>query len=633
MCGITGIIAFSDSAKRNLEQVHFSLQQLKKRGPDRQAAWIKNNVAIGHARLSVIDLSESANQPFVDPEGRFVLAFNGEFFNYKEHREKLMQQGVQFSSDSDTEVLLQLFKQYGVSCIPMINGFFAFAVYDTLKEELVIARDRYGEKPLLYFQDHENFVFASELKALLKYNCVPRNIDFQSLLMYLQLNYIPSPFSMLEGVSKVEPGHYLSIKKNGNDFFVEDHTWYTLALPDTERSPDSYEDATIKVKSLLEDSVRLRLISDVPLGVFLSGGIDSSIVTALAAKHQKKVKTFTIGFKDDPVFDESQYASVIANKYNTDHTTFFLSEEEIFSALPGMMDYLDEPFADSSALAVYVLSREVKKHVTVALSGDGADEFFGGYNKHWAELFVRNHRISAQCMRLIDPFSSLLRGSRHSKAGNFMRKANRLAEGAKMNAKERYWRWCGLNSEKNAMAFLSENRGFEEYHKRKQHFLEPINGNNVQGEDIFYSDVKLVLQGDMLVKTDMMSMAGSLEVRSPFLDYRLADYVNSLPGSYRLAGKNGKRILKDAFQDELPPEILSRKKHGFEVPLRKWLMGGLQPLISDMLESDFVKKQNIFSNTAVNELKFRLQSNRPGDATAQMYALLIFQNWYKKYIT
>jgi len=628
MCGITGVFAFNDDGVPFLKKVDAAVKAIYKRGPDKSGIYLHNNVALGHTRLSIIDTSDAASQPFTDASGRYTIIFNGEFFNFQKHRDALLQKGIQLNSQSDTEVLLYLYISEGPSCLEKVNGFFAFAIYDKEDQTLFLARDRYGVKPLFIFKDDDKFVFASEMKAMLEYG-IPKEIDQASLFAYFQLNYIPAPFSIFKNVTKQKPGTFLQIKKGE----VKETVFYEIPVKtDVEIKSQNvgYDEAQKEIVRLLNDSVKQRLISDVPLGAFLSGGIDSSIIVALASKYTSQLSTFSIGYKDEPLFDETNYARLVADKFKTDHTEFSLSNDDLFSVLTNVLDYIDEPFADSSALAVYILSQCTKKHVTVALSGDGADELFGGYNKHKAEYRIRNAGIAEKTIGMLGPLWKALPQSRNSSFANKIRQFDRFSKGMSLPANERYWKWCGFAGEKE-IEKLTHSHLSEEYLKRKGEILQNISGKSSLNE-VLYTDMKLVLQSDMLVKVDMMSMANSLEVRTPFLDFNLVDYVFSLPAIFKTDKNIGKRILQDAFRDVLPEAIYHRPKHGFEVPLLKWFRKELKSFIfDDLLSEAFVKEQGLFDFSVVSGIKEKMFSNNPGDSAARIWALVVFQFWYKKF--
>jgi len=624
MCGITGAFSLTDLGKHFLEKVPFSVAALKLRGPDSSNTLKFENIALGHARLAIIDTSNAASQPFTDISERYTIIYNGEFFNFEDQKKELITKGYSFRSHSDTEVLLYLYIEYGVSCLERINGFFAFAIYDKQNNELFLARDRSGEKPLLYYNNINVFLFASEMKAMLTYG-IEKEIDQQSLLSYLQLNYIPAPHSIFKNVKKILPGHYVTIK-NGQLQITKYHK-----IKNSINRDISYLEAQNRLKSLLEASVQRRLISDVPLGAFLSGGIDSSIVVALASKYISGIQTFSIGYKDEPFFDETNYANIVAKKFGTKHTVFSLTNSDLFNNVNAVLDYIDEPFADSSALAVYMVSKCTRQNVTVALSGDGADEIFGGYNKHMAHFNAISRPLANFAIKASLPFLDLLPKSRNNRYMNLARQIHRYGNGCKLNDKNRYWRWCSFASEKDVENLLSKNALNEEYIQRKAEILSEIDNSNDINQ-ILLSDMNLVLANDMLTKVDLMSMANSLEVRSPFLDHTIFDFAFTLPASYKVDGNMKKKILQDTFRNILPEELYNRPKKGFEVPLLKWLRGDMKPMIQEyLLDEVFIKKQGLFNFEEIKSIYNTLQSSNPGESHARIWGLLVFQHWYKRY--
>lgn len=627
MCGISGIVALSESGRSALDRLNLSVEALRKRGPDASGTYLHGNCGLGHGRLSIIDTSNAGVQPFTDPAGRYTIVFNGEFFNYQEHRMELARKGIEFRSGSDTEVLLHLYIREGEACLQKINGFFAFAIYDRETGDLFLARDRYGIKPLLVFQDENHFAFASEMKALMAFGIVKKP-DYESIYHYLHLNYIPGPYSIFRGVLKMTPGTWMKLS-NGT---VTEGRWYSIpqSFRDRRSTPD-YSSAQEALIDIMDDAVRRRLVSDVPLGAFLSGGIDSSVVVAMASRHVHNLNTFSIGYKDEPLFDETHYASLVAKRYNTNHTVFSLGNDDLFSHLFSMLDYIDEPFADSSALAVYILSHETRKHVTVALSGDGADELFGGYMKHLGEWQIRNGGWKSGLAGLLSPAFELLPGSRNSRMGNFARKLKKYAKGARLSPAERYWQWCGYADPdylKGIVGFKPDSKLLTE---RKSHLSRFIGSGDMN--EVLLNDMHLVLPGDMLTKVDLMSMANGLEVRVPFLDYEIVDFAFSLPADYKINGTGRKRIVQDAFRPFLPAELYNRPKHGFEVPLLKWFRTSLDGFIFDeLLNPAFIKEQGIFRNSGIQNLRRQLHSIDPGDSTARIWALIVFQYWWKKWM-
>lgn len=628
MCGITGVLANHELNSSFEESTKKSLHRLRFRGPDASNYSRLEHAILGHTRLSIIDTSSKANQPFWDNTNRYCIVFNGEIFNYKSLKADLEKQGVQFRTNSDTEVLIELFIKNGTSFLNKLNGFFSFVIYDKLERSALAARDRFGIKPFIYYKTENEFYFSSEMKGIMEYP-IPKNIDNSSIYTYLQLNYIPEPHSIISDIKKLEPGHYLKIDSNNR---IQKIPFYQLNYPQENQkySHISYDEAQIEFLRLMDLSVERRLISDVPIGTFLSGGIDSSLITAIASQKVDKLSTFSIGFADQPLFDETEYALLVSKKYNTDHHVFSLSNNDLLDSLHDTLDYIDEPFADSSALAVNALAKRTKQHVTVALSGDGADELFAGYHKHMGEFLMRQNGAKQKIVKGLRPVWESLPKSRNSKLGNLFRKLNKFAEGAKFSSADRYWLWASLMNEADASNLFSKKAKPEVYAKRKLQHLAYLNDSK-DFNDVLLTDLNMVLKSDMLRKVDLMSMANSLEVRTPFLDHEMVNFAFSLDSSYKINKHMKKRIVQDAARDLLPEELYNRPKQGFEVPLLNWFKTDLKDLIhNDLLSEKFIKDQNLFNSNAVNQLLSQLESNNPKDAQANIWALLVFNSWWKK---
>jgi asparagine synthase (glutamine-hydrolysing) len=615
MCGIAGIKVFKPS-ENTLKLTEQSIHQMKDRGPDNRSFVTIKNVALGHARLSIIDTSEEANQPFKSSCGNYTIVFNGEIFNFIDLRNDLLTKGYHFRTNSDTEVLLNLYIEYKNECLNKLNGFFAFCIIHHPTEELFLARDRYGVKPLYYCLSDSFFCFASEIKALLKYP-IEKKINQEALKIYFQLGYIPSPLTILDNVKKLDQGHYIILKNSA----LEIKKYYEIDIIEYNPVP-SYSEAKSKVKNLLEDSVKRRMISDVPLGSFLSGGVDSSIVSSIASKYTNQLNTFSIGYKDEPYFDETFYAKLVAKRIKSNHTVFSLSNEDLLENYENIVNYFDEPFADSSAIAVNILSKLVKKNVSVALSGDGADELFSGYNKHRAFYISQKINVKNYILKNSRHIIKLMPKSRNSNLSNTFRQIDRYAQGLNLNNKERYLFWAQIQSEKTVEKLLLNNK--VEINHNKLIDCDTIN-------KILFNDFMMVLEGDMLKKVDSMSMANSLEIRTPFLDYRLVDYVFKLPSEYKIDSKTTKKILKDAFKEELPSEIFTRKKHGFEVPLKNWINNELKSEIDELLDKEYLETQGIFNYSYIKELRKKANTNNPEDSISVIWMLIVFQRWYKNY--
>jgi len=633
MCGITGICAFNEAGRFHMINLQKSVDVLEHRGPDTQGTYIEDKVGLGHRRLSVIDLSARTNQPMRDNTGRYIIIYNGEIYNHLELRKILEQRHqVQFTTNSDTEVLLYAYIIYGKKCLEMLNGFFAFAVYDRSEKELFIARDRYGIKPLYFYKDEDKFLFASELRSIISYG-IQRSIQTESLALYLQLNYIPAPFSILKGVSKLLPGHCIRI--NNKDIHIE--KYYVLEKDMVDLYPNvKYSSIKEVLVDKLEHAIQKRLIADVPLGVFLSGGIDSSIITALASRHKSNLKTFSIGYQNARFFDEKKYAQQVADHFKTEHHVFNISNDDLLSHLQTILNHFDEPFADSSAIPVYLLSKLTGNEVTVALSGDGADEIFTGYNKHKA--FYNTSRIGSAngIIQAFSPLWKVMPKSRNNFLFNRFRQLDRYVKGLKLKPAERYWYWAGFLSESKALSYFSPDF-IDNYNNQKIEEFKFILTNSLNHNDslneILLADTRLVLPNDMLYKIDLMSMAHGLEVRVPFLDHNIVEFAFSLHDKYKIDQKNQKIILRDILKDLLPGKLYKRPKHGFEVPLLKWFRKDLRTLISDdLLEEDFIKEQGIFDYKNIKSLKKQLFSSNPGDTHAHVWAMMVFQSWWKKYL-
>ncbi len=631
MCGITGIFAYNLVGKFSKIHVTAATQALHPRGPDHQDVFLSEWVCLGHRRLSIIDTRAVAHQPMWDPSGRYCLVFNGEIFNYRELKTQLLQQGIVFHTESDTEVLLHLCIREGEKALHKLNGFFAFCLYDKQQEFLFLARDRYGIKPLVYVADENRFAFASEIKSLLHYG-IDKHVDYETLYTYLQLNYAPAPHTIFSAVQKLMPGHWLKVTRGQ----MESGQYYQIPYPPEAPSPLSYPQAQLRFQQLLEAAVQRRLVADVPLGSFLSGGIDSSVVATLAARHKPDLHTFSIGFRDEPFFDETAYAQLVASKIGSIHTVFSLTNQDLYEHLYDMLRYLDEPFADSSALAVYILSRETRKHATVALSGDGADELLGGYHKHAA--FYRSLHPGWQ-EKMVTALSFLwktLPQSRNGSVSNRLRQLNRFANGMRLPLPDRYWAWASFANETEALNLLSpevrQKTDRTQYASRKNNVLRPLTSATDMNH-VLLADMNLVLPNDMLTKVDWMSMANGLEVRVPFLDVELVNFVFSLPSDYKINAQVRKRLLRDAYREALPPALYHRPKKGFEVPLLRWFRTEMKSTITeDLLGRKRIEEQGIFHYPEIEKLKKRLFSTNPGDVHARIWALVVFQQWWKNYL-
>lgn len=615
LCGILGIWARNKTGELQFGHMPLALSKLAHRGPDCQASKIWSNVALGHARLSIIDLTESANQPFTDSTGRYHLVFNGEIYNYQELRLKLVNLGVAFKTQSDTEVLLNWLIHNGESGIADLNGFFAFIFFDAHEQVLLAARDRLGIKPLLYAVSENEIILASELKPFLAFG-IDKTIDQDALSQYFAYTYVPAPRTILSSVRKLMPGELLRIVGNQLEF----KTYYRV-----EAQPlftGSYEAAKSQLYTLLNKSVERRLIADVPVGSFLSGGLDSSIIAAIAKTQKEDLRTFSIGF-DHPYFNESEYAVEMSKHIGTRHETLILDKIRFKAAFVPFLQALDEPFADSSAFAVYLLSQATRKQVTVSLSGDGADELFGGYRKHLADVRLRTTGpIKKKLIRMGAKVVGKGSASRSSKTGDLKRKLSKFADAIDFSAEERYEAWCQWISPEDRTNLLMKKGNLFPWQ-------EPITGIN----DFLLRDQQFVLPNDMLKKVDLMSMAHALEVRVPFLDHELVEFANALPADWKVDTKRTKIILRDTFAKQLPESILKRSKKGFEIPLQSWLQDEMDLLFSSRLFSrEFLQRQGLFHPEFIGNIRSEWKQGRVGERIYLVWALLVFQHWYEENI-
>jgi asparagine synthase (glutamine-hydrolysing) len=621
MCGIFGYINWDRNERISSKTLLSALTTLNKRGPDHAGHYEDHHCWLGHTRLSIIDTSSIAHQPMSDSSGRFHLTFNGEIFNFQSLRNELQNKGLRFETSSDTEVLLQLLITEGKAGLQKLNGFFSFCFYDKTKNSYLLARDRFGVKPFVYSLTSHGLLFASEIKALLECG-VDKTINQGALTNFFRFSYIPEPESIFSSIKKLQPGHLIEI--NDDTFHIESYYSY---YPTHQPFLGNYTDAKSQLRELLLNATQQRLLSDVPIGTFLSGGIDSSIVSLLASQCTNNLQTFSLGFKDEPMYDETFYANLVAKKINSNHTVFNLTNDDLLHHFEEALDYFDEPFADSSALNMFILSKHTKKQVTVALSGDGADELFSGYNKHKALYNAMQTSGKNTLLKNLGGLSKFIPQSRTSKIGNISRQINKYLEGLRLSPKERYLLWASFMDKSKASELTKNNE------TNTLNYLTYLNQNIEDFSTYLYFDFKLVLPNDMLRKVDAMSMANGLEVRTPFLDYRVVEFAFSLPDNYKIDHSNRKKILKDTFKHELPPELFNRGKHGFEVPLYKWFTRELKDYLDiNVFNKALIEDQGLLNWNSIMQIKQQLYSSNPKDSVYNTWALLSFQRWYKRYI-
>ncbi len=629
MCGIAGWINLGNKPSPNTSEavLHAMCERMKHRGPDSEGLWLENEVALGMRRLSIIDL-HTGEQPVYSEDKSIVVVMNGELYNFREVREDLEKRGHRFETQTDTEILPHLYEEYGDAMLEHINGMFAFALWDKRKKKLLIARDRFGEKPLYYGVFDNKLIFASELKVLLANPAVKAELNLDALRSYLSFDYVPAPASIYKNIYKLPAAHLL-IAENGE---IKTRRYWNVSF---ERSgnPPTIEKAADELRELLADAVRMRLVSDVPLGILLSGGVDSSTVAALAAQFSGgRVKTFSIGFEEDS-FDESKFARQVATHLNTEHYEEKLSVEKAADLISEIGLWLDEPLSDGSLIPTLLLSRFVKRHVTVALGGDGGDEIFAGYPMYYAHKVAAVYGKIPAILRngLIEPIVRNLPVS--DKNLSFDYKAKRFIRASKYDLVTRHHSFFGsfsIDEQRNLLSGeVLENTSDDIYKGAKE--LLKITDAPTDIERMQFLDLNYYMAEDILTKVDRASMAVSLEVRAPFLDPRVAEFAAKLPLEYKLKGSQGKYILKKAVENLLPKNILHRPKKGFGIPIAEWLKGRLNPLMHDLLAPEKLENQGLFNPEFVQKLISEHEKNIASHHK-QLWTLLVFQLWFDNFL-
>ena len=613
MCGIAGILNLESNRGADLELLGRMTRVLAHRGPDDDGFFHEGPVGLGHRRLSIIDLAGGA-QPMANEDGTAWIVFNGEIFNFQSLRGELEAAGHRFKTRSDTECIIHLYEEYGEGCAQRLVGQFAFAIWDTRRRRLLLARDHIGIKPLFYHLDRERLIFGSELKALLEDEALEREIDPEALVDYLTYRYVPAPRTIFRGVRKLPAGHWL-LWEDGSVRI--ERFW---EMPCSGEAPASEEECAERVASLVREAVQSQLLSDVPLGALLSGGIDSSIMVALMAELTGgPVKTFTIGFREED-FSELPYARQVAEKYGTEHHELVVEPESV-EMLPRLIQAFDEPFADPASVPTYYVCRLAREHVTVCLSGDGGDEAFAGYRRYqWALKYAR-----------FDSLPGRLRSAFFASMARFLpSRYRRAAERLALDPASRYGELTGylrgpalhglfspgLEKTASARPDLALIRELD----ARVELADPL-------KKLQYIDIQTYLPDDILVKTDRMSMLNSLEARVPFLDHRLLEYAASIPSQWRL----GKHILKKALGHLLPPEILDRGKMGFGVPLKHWFRGDWREYSRELLLGQRARERGFFDPAKVEALADAHLAER-GATTSSLYALVVLEEWCRQHL-
>lgn len=625
MCGITGFISRDrEAAERpRSDLLQRMCESIVYRGPDEQGTLVRGRAALGMRRLSIIDI-KTGQQPIFTSDGNLAIVYNGEVYNFREVRDELVKLGHAFKTNSDTEVIVHAYQQYGEACLEKLRGMFAFAIWNFAEESLFIARDRIGKKPLFYtLTDRGEFVFGSELKTLLVHGGAKKEIDLAALDAYLSFGYVPEEFCILKNIKKLLPGHFLKFK-DGN---VETKRYWDIDLSNADFDR-SEKDWTAELREKIKEAVKIRLISEVPLGAFLSGGVDSStIVATMSELSEQPVKTFSIGFREDS-FDELKYARLAAKEFRTDHHEFIVTPD-LFDLIGEIVWHFDEPFADQSSLPTFMLSKMAREYVTVVLSGDGGDELFAGYERYIVDRKRAKFSSIPGSIRsgLLRPVSAALPHGARGK--NFLHNIS-------LGPIDRY------------VDSVSAFNGPKKKYLYSREMRASLNGEFAAGEKLFrayasgsglhdpiarllYLDSKTYLPGDILTKVDRMTMASSIEARVPLLDHELIEFVATMPSNLKMKGSETKYILKKTMEGTVPNEILYREKQGFGVPIGEWINDQLRERINDDLADKRTVDRGYFESSYITTLLKEHSTGRRDHSNA-LWMLWMLELWFRRYI-
>ena len=602
-------------------------QEIFHRGPDQEGIFVEEgdsfSVGMAMRRLSIIDLA-TGEQPISSDDQKIQLVYNGEIYNYLYLKARLVEKGHNFKTTSDTEVILKLYEQYGTKAFAMLDGMFAFSIYDKNVNKLFIARDFFGEKPLYYTQEDETFLWSSELKSIIHIKNEKPIISLEGLNLYFQFTYIPAPYTIYENIHKLPPNHYLEYDCSNFTFEIQE---VEQSFPENNYHNLSFKEAKTKAHDLVRQSVQTRSVSDVPIGTFLSGGVDSSIVSlCLAQDSDKKIDTFSIGFEKKS-FDETDKSRTVANLLDSDHHEFIISEGDLKDNVEEILLNFDEPFADSSCLPTYLVAHKTKQHVKVALTGDGGDEVFGGYNKYYmGKLNSRYVSLVPQTLHnMILKTSTRLLSTKDDDRGMRFR-AKRLLKAINYGD-DFYYNIMSLGYSREELENLIKERYYES--EALQYYKDKVGNRNKTLHDFRKIDQILSLEGDMLVKVDRTSMLTSLESRAPFLNKELWNFTSRLPESFLMKGWNKKYLLKESFKDYFPDGFLEKSKQGFGVPVGDWLRGYLKGELLSYIDGKFLETQGIFHTNFIQKLVNDHLSGKV-DNTFRVWTFFCFQKWYKR---
>ena len=621
MCGIAGFWG-----KGNESVMRVMTEELNHRGPDFIGTFFDPKMALGfgHARLSILDLSSGANQPFFSEDKRFVIVFNGEIYNFKSIRQDLIERGYgPFHTQGDTEVLLKAYQADGIACLSKLNGMFAFAIFDYERNELLLAKDRMGKKPLYIAQAAGTLLFGSELKAILKHPEFKSELNLNALNHYLTLDYVPTPISIFDGVEKLEGGHYFRIDYKG--IVSRGAFWEPNFIP----LEISFDEAKEELDRLLAEATALRLVADVPVGIFLSGGLDSSAVAYYAQKQDANpIQTFSIGFNEKS-YDERVYAQQVAQQLGTEHHERILTAQESIDLIPTVFSSLDEPFADPSILPTYLLSQFTRSKVTVALGGDGSDELLAGYPTFISDkLAPLMSWMPFSMVQGLQKMVKFLPASDQNISLDF--KLRQFLKGFESSKRFRHSQWLGSFSISEKKNLWNKDLVFKIPHRNTLSVIDDYAKRGSE-QELIYMYLKTYLQDDILVKVDRASMMNSLEVRAPFMDVHVVEFLNRLPYDFKLKGFRGKHLLKETMRGKLPPDIIDRPKKGFGIPVSLWLKNELKDLCNDLLSKEAIESQGLFDYGDVEKLKQNHFKGRQNNRK-ELWNLMVFQLWRRNFL-
>jgi asparagine synthase (glutamine-hydrolysing) len=631
MCGISGKLQFDSTQPVDACLIRRMNRVLRHRGPDDEGVYVDGNIGLGQARLAIIDLSPLGNQPMPNEDKTIWITYNGEIYNFLELRPGLERKGHRFSSNTDTEVIVHLYEEYGVECVKHLRGMFAFAIWDSNRQRLFLARDRLGQKPLVYTIVDNSLIFASEIKAVLQDPGVRRQTDLQAIHYYLTYGHVPSPMTSFDGIKKLAPAHILVWEKGNLQI---ERYWDLRYVPKTTLSE---ADCQERILELLREATKIRLISDVPLGAFLSGGIDSSSVVAMMTQvASEPVRTYSIGFEEED-FDELHYARLIADKFGTDHHEFLVKPDAL-TVLPKLVWHYNEPYADASAVPTYYVSKITREHVTVALNGDGGDESFAGYPRY---LKRRNVDLIADSLGMLPggmrrAIQDILTrfDSEWVSRNLILRRLQWMLDAADTAPERRYGRFMTkFHTEIQQQLYTADFRqavaGIDPAELLATLYRRADAPDYV--DKTLYVDVMAYLPDDLLVKVDIASMAVSLEARSPYLDHYLVEFAASLPSTYKLRGSTTKYLLKKSLEKVLPAEVLYRTKMGFGVPISRWLRHELKDYARDVLLEKVAVQRGYFDPAYVRALLDDHVSGR-ADHSTRIWTLLNLELWHRMFV-